>query len=62
MSPTGAYDMAGNAKEWCWNLSGNKRYIMGGAWSEPTLIRLAFGFERATSVRQAPKFLTTFSA
>jgi formylglycine-generating enzyme required for sulfatase activity/dienelactone hydrolase/predicted Ser/Thr protein kinase len=36
MSPTGAYDMAGNAKEWCWNLSGNKRYIMGGAWSEPT--------------------------
>lgn len=32
----GTYDMAGNAKEWCWNESGEKRFILGGAWSEPT--------------------------
>ena len=31
----GAQDMAGNAKEWCWNPSGDKRYILGAAWNEP---------------------------
>ena len=33
-SPFGAFDMAGNAKEWCWNAMGDRRYIMGGAWNE----------------------------
>ena len=31
----GNYDLAGNIKEWCWNSTGEKRYILGGAWSEP---------------------------
>jgi eukaryotic-like serine/threonine-protein kinase len=37
LGPHGTYDMAGNAKEWCWNANGkeNKRYILGGAWNEP---------------------------
>jgi predicted esterase len=36
MSRSGTYDMAGNAKEWCWNEAGSgKRYILGGAWDEP---------------------------
>jgi eukaryotic-like serine/threonine-protein kinase len=35
MSPYGTYDMAGNAKEWCWNATGNMRFILGGAWNEP---------------------------
>jgi formylglycine-generating enzyme required for sulfatase activity/dienelactone hydrolase/predicted Ser/Thr protein kinase len=34
MSPYGTYDMAGNAKEWCWNAIGTKRFILGGAWNE----------------------------
>ena len=36
MSPSGAYDMAGNVKEWVWNeAQGEERYILGGAWDEP---------------------------
>jgi serine/threonine protein kinase/dienelactone hydrolase len=37
MSWFGAYDTAGNVKEWVLNeASSGKRYIMGGAWNEPT--------------------------
>ena len=36
VSRFGNYDMAGNVKEWCWNESEGKRFILGGAWSEPT--------------------------
>jgi len=31
----GTYDMAGNAREWCWNAVGDQRYILGGAWNQP---------------------------
>jgi hypothetical protein len=35
ISEAGAYDMAGNAKEWCRNAHGDRRFILGGAWDEP---------------------------
>ena len=34
--PYGTRHMAGNVKEWCWNESDGFRYILGGAWNEPT--------------------------
>ena len=37
MSWCGAYDVAGNIKEWILNEAGSgRRYILGGAWNEPT--------------------------
>ena len=36
LGPYGNYDMAGNVKEWAWNETGNKRYILGGGWNEPS--------------------------
>ena len=33
--------------------------FFGRAWSEPTLIKLAYSFEQATKARQKPKFLPT---
>jgi len=36
--------------------------FFGRAWSEPTLIKLAYSFEQATKARQAPKFLPSITA
>jgi amidase len=36
--------------------------FFGRAWSEPTLIRLAFAFEQTTKERQTPRFLSTIGA
>ncbi|MBN1791544.1 MAG: amidase [Bacteroidales bacterium] len=35
--------------------------FMGSAWSEPTLLKLAFAFEQATLYRKAPEFRTTLT-
>jgi formylglycine-generating enzyme required for sulfatase activity/dienelactone hydrolase len=38
ISIAAAYDMAGNVREWCWNESGQGRYILGGAWDDQDYI------------------------
>jgi DNA-binding winged helix-turn-helix (wHTH) protein/predicted esterase len=32
---SGAYDLAGNVREWCSNAVGENRFSLGGAWSDP---------------------------
>jgi tRNA A-37 threonylcarbamoyl transferase component Bud32/dienelactone hydrolase len=34
ISAFGAYDMAGNVREWCYNESDKGRYVRGGAWND----------------------------
>jgi eukaryotic-like serine/threonine-protein kinase len=37
IGPFGTEDMAGNAKEWCWNpLKDGRRFVLGGGWNEPS--------------------------
>jgi len=53
----GAYDMAGNAREWCSNASSGNRYVLGGCWGDPAYMfhfldkRSAFDRSRANGFR-----------
>ena len=35
ISPSGAFDMAGNVREWIWNGLSERHYLLGGSWGVP---------------------------
>jgi hypothetical protein len=59
LGPFGTYDMAGNVKEWCLNAVGDRRYILGGASTDPVYMyqgadaRLPFDRSAANGIRLA---------
>jgi len=49
----GAYDMAGNVREWCWNETPQGRLVRGGAWNDNTYM---FGnLSHAPAFDRSPK-------
>ena len=40
LGPYGTYGLAGNVKEWIWNATGDQRYVVGGAWNDPSYMAL----------------------
>lgn len=40
LGPFGTHDMGGNVREWCLNASEDGRFILGGAWDDPSYLFL----------------------
>jgi eukaryotic-like serine/threonine-protein kinase len=62
LSPYGAYDMAGNVKEWLSNATENERAITGGAWEDPAYLFAEVGGAAPTTSSNSLGFRCVRSA
>jgi len=53
MSWAGAFDMAGNAREWVLNGKGDRRFILGGGWNDPYFVGVDTNFVQPPLDRSA---------
>jgi serine/threonine protein kinase len=53
ISSYGVYDMAGNAREWCWNDSPSGKCIRGGAWND--VVYMFGNVSQASAFDRSPK-------
>ena len=53
LSAFGASDMAGNAREWCWNQTVEGRLVRGGAWND--IPYMASNLSQASPLDRSPK-------
>jgi dienelactone hydrolase len=53
MTAYGAFDMAGNVREWCWNETKEGRIVRGGAWNDITY--MATNISQLSAFDRSPK-------
>ncbi len=53
ISYVGAYDMAGNVREWCYNSAGETRFILGAGWNDPYFLAMNVSYSQLPFDRSA---------
>ena len=56
----GTYGLAGNVKEWIWNETDGRRYVVGGAWNDPPYMAPGTARRDRPSIETRPTVFAAF--